>query len=147
MTRHLKLTLYQKNYLEFIRARSEHEPRDSSVIVTIPHVYGPGKNILNSMEKRGILTIFNKLTWSKTCEARVKLSPEWRKKVAPQQLEVTLKLTLDEHEELLQYLGDAKALANPLVPGQHPDAVRELSKKSDRIKALTKKIRGQVKKK
>jgi hypothetical protein len=138
----MKLTKDQRSYLNFIRARVEHS--NLTVVVTIPHVYGPGKNTLNSLERRGIITILNKETWSKTCEAKVKLSSKWRKKAAPRQLEVTLKLTLDEHEELLQYLGDAKALVNLAAQRQHPDAVRELFKKSDRIKALTKKIKGQV---
>lgn len=133
----------QRSYLEFIRAHIEHS--NITAVVTIPHVYGPGKNTLNSMEKRGILTILNKETWSKTCEAKVKLSSKWEKKAAPQQLEVTLKLTLDEHDALLRYLGDAKALVDLAVQGQHPDAVRELFKKSNRIEALAKKVKGQVK--
>jgi hypothetical protein len=143
MTRHLKLTTDQERYLEFIRANSKH---DDDVVV-VPHVYGPGKNTLHSMEKRGILTVLNKNKWRETCEAKVKLSPQWCKKAAPQQLEITLKLTLDEHDALLRYLSDAKALVNIKVKRQHPDAVRELFKESDRIKALVKKIRGQVKKK
>lgn len=140
MKKQRPLTPNQRDILDVVRAKPEGD------VVTITHVYGPGKNTLNSMEKRGILTVLNRDEWSKTCQAKVKLSPWWQAKAVPQQLSVTLCLTLDEHAEVLRYLGDAQAhLDGVLVQHQHPDAVRELFKKRDRIEELKNRIKGQAK--